>query len=470
MGKINMQQQNKDAYQQLLASIHRDDMGHHLHPFTDPKTMSENPPFVIEKGEGCYVEGQGIRLFDAMSGLGCVNIGYGRKEMAEAAKQAMNEICYYQSFAATTTAPPSKLAAKIASLLPAGYERMFFANSGSEANETLLKMIRLYWQAKKQPWRKLIISRDYAYHGSTIATSVLNGRREMIDGFGLDDSDVIHTMSPYWYRNAGSMTPAEFGKHAALEMENAIKKAGPKNVAAIFVEPIQGTGGAIIPPETYFPEINRIAKEYDILLISDEVLTGLGRAGAWSATALMGIDADMISMSKGVASGYAPISAAIIHDRVFDVISKVSGVLQHGFTSSSHPVSCWLALKNIEILENEKLVDHAGGKRGAYFAEKMSLLESHPLVGEVRTCGMICGIEVVKNKQKREHFPVEFHIDEHIAQAALFKGIIIRPTGNSLVLCPPMIMNEGEIDFVAQATYEALDDILGRLRQEKLID
>lgn len=464
-----MNDQDRAAYQAALDRLQDADGAHHLHPFTDPKTLAANPPFVIDSAEGAYVTALGIKLFDAMSGLGCVNIGYGHPEMAEAAKKAITDINYYHAFAATTTPPPAKLAQMLAERTPEGFNKAFFANSGSEANETILKLIRMYWHVQKKPEKRKLISRKLAYHGSTMATTGLNGRPEMWAPFDLDVSDIIHVEAPFWYRNGGDLSPAEYGHKAAKAVEDAILAEGADTVAAIFCEPIQGTGGAIIPPETYLPELSRIAKEQDVLLVADEVLTGMGRTGTWTASDDMGLDGDFMSVAKGLSSAYAPISAAMVHDRVFDVLEPHMGVFQHGFTTGAHPVAAQLAVTNLSIITRENLVEKIHTDIGPYFAKRMDVLKDHPMVGEVRTKGLICGIEICKDQRTREQFPIDFHIDEHIGQALLFKGVIVRPVGNTIVLCPPFIMTRVEADYVAKSCLEAIDDIYSKVKAEGLV-
>ncbi|WP_262690902.1 aminotransferase [Kordiimonas aestuarii] len=448
----------------ILTQIQDADRAHHLHPFTDPGALRKAPPFVIEHAEGCYITGQNIRLLDAMAGLGCVNVGYGRREIANAAADAMERLAYYHSFAAVSNPYAGPLAAKIAEYAPAHMNKVFFANSGSEANETLIKLVRLYWARKGEDKKRIIISRDYAYHGSTIATTLLNGNKAMLDDFGLKaGKDVIHAMAPFWYRLGGDMSPEEFGLHAARDLEAKILEAGPENVAAFWGEPIQGTLGAVVPPTTYWPEVERICRKYDVLLVADEVVTGFGRTGNWFAQETLGFKADMMALAKGLSSAYLPISAAVISDEIANVIEGREAVLQHGFTTSGHPVTAAVALKNIEILENEGLVTQIANDTGPYFARALKSLEDHPLVGEARVSGLMAGIELAKNKETREQYPLEAAICEHVGQAALMRGLIVRPVGNVLVLCPPFILNHGEIDFIAKTLREALDDIQTQL-------
>ncbi|MFC4348163.1 aminotransferase [Kordiimonas lipolytica] len=445
--------------QAILEQLQALDRMHHLHPFTDPQAVKKAAPFVIEQAKGAYITGQEIRLLDAMAGLGCVNIGYGREEMADVAVEAIRTLSYYHSFSAVSNPYAAALAGKIASLAPAGLNKVFFANSGSEANETLIKLAYLYWRRKGQPSKRILISRDYSYHGSTLATTRLNGNAPMIEDFGLaGGDDVLQATSPFWYRCGGDLEPEEFGLAAARDVEKKILEAGAENVAAVIAEPIQGTMGAIVPPDSYWPELSRICTEHDVLLIADEVVTGFGRTGHWFAQETFGFEADMMALAKGLSSGYAPISAAVISDEIADVIEDKGGVLHHGFTTSGHPLASALALKNIEIIETEGHVEKVHADIGPYFSKKLKTLEDHPLVGEVRVSGLIAGVELAKDKRSREQYPLEASVCNHVGQMALVRGLIVRPAGNVVVLCPPFIITHAEVDFLVGVMRDALDE------------
>ncbi len=450
------QEEGKKALERLQAL----DRAHHLHPFTDPQALMQAPPFVMTAAEGCYVAGHGIRLLDAMAGLGCVNIGYGRQEMVDAAAEAMKSLSYYHAFAAISSPQAAALAGRIAALTPEGLNKVFFANSGSEANETLLKLARLYWRRKGRPEKKLIISRDYSYHGSTIATTLLNGNDNMLDDFGLSaEGRVLKAQAPFWYRHGGDMNPDEFGLVAARSVEEKILEAGPENVAAFFAEPIQGTMGAVVPPATYWPEVERICRKHEVLLVADEVVTGLGRTGHWFAQETFGFKADMMALAKGLSSGYIPISAAVISDEIAEVIEAESHMLSHGFTTSAHPTACAVALKNLEIIEREGLVARIKEDIGPYFKEGLESLLSHPMVGEVRASGLMAGVEIVRDKETKAHYPLEMGLCQHISHAMLARGVIARPVGNILVLCPPFIIKKKEVDYLVNVFEQALNTI-----------
>lgn len=443
----------------ILEQLQDLDRKHHLHSFTDAQALRQAPPFLVDQGQGVYVTGQGVRLLDAMAGLACVNIGYGNEGMAEAASEAIKALSYYHSFLAVSNPYAAALAGKIVSLAPAHLNRVFFANSGSEANETLMKLALLYWRVKGQNSKSIFITRDYSYHGSTMAVTRLNGNQAMLDDFGLDlGADIKRAMAPYWYRYGGDNSPEEFGLIAAKDIEAKILEAGPENVAAVLAEPIQGTMGGIIPPQSYWPEVERICREHGVLLIADEVVTGFGRTGNWFAQETFGFQADMMTLAKGMSSGYAPISAAVISDEIAGIIEENTKILQHGFTTSAHPVTSALALKNIDILQRGRLVEDMKQNISDFFAATIKQLEDHPLVGEVRVCGLIAGIELVKDKGKREQFPLEANVCNHASQMALVRGLIVRPAGNVLVLCPPFIIKPAEVEFIRNVLADALDE------------
>lgn len=444
-----------------LEQIQAYDQSHHMHPFTSANALRQAPPFVIERAEGCYVEGQGIKLLDAMAGLGCVNLGYGRKELADAAHSVMSDLSYYHSFSAVSNPYAAALSAKITDHAPEHMNKVFFSNSGSEAVETALKLVSLYWLQKGQPNRRKIITRDYAYHGSTIATAALNGNKEMAEQFGYAGSaDIIRAQSPYWYREGGDLSPEEFGIAAAKSIENAIVEAGPDNVAAFIGEPVQGTMGIIVPPETYWPEVERICRKYDVLLIADEVVSGFGRSGAWFAQETFGFNADIMTLAKGLSSSYIPISATVVSDAVAEVVEGGENLLQHGFTTTGHPVTAAVALRNIQLLEEEKHIGAIKDDLGPYFEKQLkTTLADLPLVGEVRVKGLMAGIELTKDKTTREQYPIEMALCDHVGNAALMRGLIVRPTGNVVVLCPPFCVSKAQIDFMAAILHEAFSDV-----------
>jgi len=442
-----------------VEALVKSDTAHHLHPFTDHKGLhGEGGSRIITRAEGVYlIDGHGERILDGMAGLWCVNVGYGRKELAEAAYRQMLELPYYNTFFKTAHPPSIELAEKVASKLPANFNRVFFANSGSEANDTNLRLVHHYWQSVGKPEKVNVISRENAYHGSTVAGASLGGMKPMHKQGGKLIPSIHHVMQPYWFKLGGDMDPAEFGLHAAKQVEEKILELGPETVGAFIGEPIQGAGGVIIPPETYWPEIQRICKEYDVLLICDEVICGFGRTGTWFGLENFDIEPDLITMAKGLSSGYLPIAASGVSDRVADAIVAHGGEFYHGYTYSGHPAACAVALANIEILEREKLVEKVAGETGPYLAQALARFDDHPLVGETRSRGLIGAIELVKDKTTRARFAPDGKAGT-LARDNFFKrNAIMRACGDTMVLSPPLIISKAEIDALLDVAAEALD-------------
>lgn len=441
----------------------------HLHSFTDPQAMVSAPPFVMQKALGSQVMGQGIQLLDAMAGLGNVNIGYGRPEMAEMAYGVMRELNYYHTFAGITNPWAARLSERLMDITPDYFNKVFYANSGSEAVETALKLARMYWKREGKPEKRMIISRDFAYHGSTIASSALNGLKVMHEDFNTDtDDSVVHIGAPFWYRFGDQMDSEDFGRYAARLLEDKILEIGADKIAAFIGEPVQATLGCIVPPDSYWPEVQRICKDHDILLIADEIVTGVGRTGHWFAQETFGFKADIMTLAKGLSSGYQAISATLMTDKIAGVIEGEAGVLQHGFTTSGHPVASAVAAKNIQILQEEGLVTRIKNDIGPYFKNRMESLLDCPLVGEVRTCGLMMGLELCKDKETREQFPLDYYVCQHIAQAALETGVIVRPAGNVIVACPPFIFTYDDVDALERRLRRSIDFVYTRLKAEGL--
>ncbi|MGH8129561.1 MAG: aminotransferase, partial [Steroidobacteraceae bacterium] len=314
------------------------DARHYLHPFTDFRALAAEGSRVITRAEGVYLyDSEGVQILDAMSGLWCVNIGYGRNELADAAARQMRELPYYNSFFKSAHPPAIELAQLLGELTPPQFNRVFFTNSGSEANDTILRMVRRYWDLMGHPKRSIVISRLNAYHGSTVAAASLGGMSAMHAQGGLPIPDIVHIEQPYWYENGTDLSPEDYGLRAARRLAEKIEELGPERVAAFIGEPIQGAGGVIIPPATYWPEIQRICREYGILLIADEVICGFGRTGRWFGCEHFGFEPDFMTIAKGVTSGYQPLGGAMVSDRVAEVLIGKGGEFHHGFTWSGHP-------------------------------------------------------------------------------------------------------------------------------------
>ncbi len=439
------------------AQLQAIDAAHHLHPFTDHKELRTSGTRIISRAEGAYVyDIDGRKILDGMAGLWCVNIGYGRNELADAAHAQMTELPYYNSFFRCSTPSPILLAEKLAELAPKHINQVFFGSSGSESNDTALRLARHYWALKGQPEKNRIISREWAYHGSTIAGTSLGGMEAMHGQLYGAVPNIVHVMPPYAYELAEPGESDEaFGLRAARAVEEAILEAGPENVAAFIGEAIMGAGGVKVPPESYWPEIQRICAKYDVLLMLDEVITGFGRTGEWFAAQTMDIHADMITTAKALTSGYLPLSALLVSDRIAEVLVDKGGEFYHGYTYTGHPVACAVALKNLELMEREGLVEKTRTETAPYFAKALSeRLSGHEIVGEVRTFGLLAGIEIVKDKKSRERF------DDGAAcvrDHAIANDIMIRAVGETIILSPPLIWTADIIDQACDRISAALD-------------
>ena len=438
------------------------DSRHHLHPFTDHATLrdKEGGARVITEARGVYVwAASGRRLLDAMSGLWCVNIGYGRGELAGAAREQMERLPYYNTFFKTTNEPATRLAERISGLLPDHLNQVFFVNSGSEANDTIVRLVRLYWQLEGQPERQVFISRRRAYHGSTMAAASLGGMGAMHAQGHLPLPGFEHVLEPDWFQHGGDLTPEEFGLRAADAIEERILEIGPDNVAAIIGEPIQGAGGVIIPPETYWPRVQEIARTYDVLLIADEVITGLGRTGAMWGFETFGIEPDLVPMAKGLTSGYQPLGAVAVGDRVAETLISKGGEFAHGFTWSGHPVACAVALENLRILTEDGLVERVREMEDVV-REKIGALAAHPLVGEFRIRGLIGALELVRDKETRQRFDDPGRVGTICRDHCIDVGLIMRACWDTMVFAPPFCITEEEVDEWAELAREALDRTL----------
>lgn len=432
---------------------------HYLHPFSDYIELHAEGSRIQDHAEGVYIwDTEGRRIIDGLAGLGCVNLGYGRRELAEVAAKQMSKLSFSQSFFKTSNEPAIKLAEKLVEITPKGLNHVFFASSGSEANETCLKLVHRYWNLAGKPDKRVIIAREQAYHGSTIATTSLSGNPVFYtSGGGMPIAGIERIKAPYWYLNGGDESPAEFGLTAARWLEDKILELGAENVAAFFAEPFQGAGGAILPPDTYWAEIQRICKKHDVLLVIDEVVSGFGRTGNWFGCETFGIEApDLMAVAKGITSSYFPMSAAMVSDRIASLLIEKGGEFYHGFTNSGHPVGAAVALENIRILQEEKVIENAA-ELGKYFGAHTASLADHPLVGNVRSCGLFAGIQLVADKDKRVLFDDALRVGDHCSADALHRGLGLRAVGDTMMLMPPLTITRDQIDEVFRMTREALD-------------
>jgi len=444
------------------AAIQQMDTAHYLHPFTDFKALGEKGARVMVRGEGIYVwDSQGKKVLDGMSGLWCVNVGYGRTSISEAVYRQMETLPFYNSFFNTTNMPAAQLATKLAQIAPPGFKHVYFTGSGSEGNDTNLRMVRRYWDVLGYKERHTIISRHNAYHGSTVAGASLGGMDGMHAQGGLPIPGIVHIGQPSYLESGQGMTEDEFGIEAASWLEQKILEVGPDKVAAFIGEPVQGAGGVIIPPKTYWPEIQRICDKYGVLLIADEVICGFGRFGKWFASELFGIKPDLITFAKGVTSGYIPLGGVLVGDRVAKVLIEQGGEFNHGFTYSGHPVACAAALENIRIIEEEKLIERVAEDTGPYLKQRFATLADHPLVGYVDSCGFVAGLNLVRSKGKTVHDNVPF--DPALAVGMVCRGymfnngMIMRAVGDRMIIAPPLVMTRAQIDEMVALIRACLD-------------
>ena len=450
---------NSMMQDQSTANLQSLDRENYLHPFTDSKALHAKGTRVVTGAKGVYItDSDGNRILDAMAGLWCVNIGYGRDELADVAAEQMKQLAYYNSFFGTANVPAIELAAKIKSLAPANIGHVFFTGSGSESNDTNLRMVRHYWSQKGQPEKRIVISRNNAYHGSTMAGMSLGGMEFMHKQGGIIDG-IDHIMQPHWYKESlPGESEAEFGLRAAKALEDKILELGAENVGAFIGEPIQGAGGVIVPPANYWPEIQRICKKYDLLIILDEVITGFGRTGNWFAAQTFDIEADMIPFAKGLSSGYLPIGGVAVSKRVADVLIE-GGEFAHGYTYSGHPVAAAVASANIDIIEREGMVEAVRDETGPYLQAKLAELGDHPLVGQVRGMAMVGALELVKDKATREPFHKDIEIAAKVRDYAIASGLMVRAVGDCLIMSPPLCITKAEIDELITLLTKALDAI-----------
>jgi len=392
-----------------------------------------------------------------MSGLWCVNAGYGRQELIDAATEQLKELPYYNNFFQCAHPPSIELASIIQEVSPPQFSRVFFAGSGSESNDTIVRMVRTYWDLMGQPERHTIISRHNAYHGSTVAAASLGGMKPMHRQSGLPIPGIVHVDQPYWFGSDQSLSPEAFGLATARTIEQKIKEIGPEKVAAFIGEPIQGAGGVIVPPDSYWPEVQRICDEYGILLISDEVITGFGRLGEWFGADYFGTRPDFIPFAKGVTSGYLPLGGVLVSDRVAETLIEKGGEFFHGYTYSGHPVACAVAIANIRVIQSENLVARIKNDIGPYLQEKWRALGEHALVGDTRMVGLMGAFELVKSKDPLERFAKERGAGTVFRDLLTEEGVCMRAVGDTIICAPPFVLSHSEADALIDKTWVALD-------------
>ena len=443
------------------------DAAHFLHPFTDFKALSQKGSRIITKAQGIYLwDSEGHRLLDAMSGLWCVNVGYGQQALIDAATRQMGELPFYNAFFQTATPPAIELAELLAEVSPPQFQHVFFSGSGSEGNDTVVRMVRRYWDILGQPERQVIISRNNAYHGSTMAGASLGGMGGMHAQGGLPIPGIVHIEQPYWWEQGRpkGLSREDFGRVAAGWLEDKILEVGADKVAAFIGEPVQGAGGVIVPPESYWPEIQRICDKHGILLVSDEVITGFGRTGHWFGCERFGFKPDLMTFAKGVSSGYVPLGGVLVGERIAKVMIGQGGEFTHGYTYSGHPVACAVAVANIRLIRQLGLVEQVRTDTGPYLTEQFKALAEHPLLGETQTCGLMGAMLLVKDKASGDPFPAEADIGMVCRAFCFENGLVMRAVGDRMIIAPPLVITRSQIDDLMALIRRCLDLTLAEAR------
>ena len=435
--------------------------GHHLHPFTNPNDLRQKPARIIESASGVYLtDSDGNELLDMMAGLWCVNMGYGQQSLIDAASSQIQQLPYYNAFFKTSTPPAAELSSLLAEVTPAHLNHAFFTSSGSEANDTVLRLVWRYWDILGKPEKRVVISRRNAYHGSTIAASSLGGMEEMHAQGGVIP-DIAHVDQPHWFAKrcelGHDIDREEFGRAAAQSIADKIEELGADKVAAFIAEPIQGAGGVIVPPDSYWPEVKKICEHYGILLIADEVICGFGRTGEWFGSIYYDLKPDLMPIAKGLSSGYLPIGGVMVADRVMDVLINQGGELNHGYTYSGHPVCAAVAIANLRLMQETGIVDKVRESTAPYLQRRLRELGEHPLVGEVRGVGMFGALELVEDKANF----VKFHKDRGVGTICrdfcFDNNLVMRAVGDAMIISPPLVIEQSDIDTFVERAWQCLD-------------
>ena len=455
--------------------IWQKDKDHFIHPWTDFATFHENGSLVVAESDGAYIfDSDGRRYLDGIGGLWCVNAGYGRAEIGRAMAEQATKMTYYSSFGHHTTIPVAELSAKLASLAPGPLNHVIYGSGGSMANDTTVRLVHFYFNQLGMPDKKMVITRENGYHGSTYLAMSMTGIDYDHIGFDVIGEPLIQRVSgPDLYRRPDGTTPEEYTTMLLDEFRTKVEALGPENVAAFFAEPIMGAGGVLLPPPGYLPGMRDLCTEYRILFVSDEVVTAFGRLGHFFASEdVFGIVPDIINSAKGLTSAYAPLSATLISDEIYDVISvpqAEGSVFAHGFTYSGHPVCCAAALANIEIIEREDLCGHVR-RVGPYFSERLATLSDLGIVGDVRGSHFMQCVENVADKETKELFDPSVHVGDRVADACEKRGLIVRPIAHLNVLSPPLVLSVEQIDWMVDVLREGIIEVQADLVAEGLWD
>ncbi|MSP81931.1 MAG: aspartate aminotransferase family protein [Alphaproteobacteria bacterium] len=454
-------------------SPHARDVAYVLHPYTNAALHETKGPHIIEKGEGIYVtDTEGKRYIEGLAGLWCTALGYSEERLVQAAAEQMRKMPYYHNFAHRSTNPVIDLAERLIKMAPVPMSKVFFGNSGSEGNDTVVKLVWYFNNAMGRPRKKKIIARIKGYHGVTVASGSLTGLPYAQSGFDLPIANILHTDCPHFYRfGTDGESEEAFATRMADNLEALIQREGPETVAAFIAEPVMGAGGVIVPPKTYFAKIQEVLRRHDVLFIADEVICGFGRTGNMFGTETFNLTPDMMTCAKQLSSSYLPISAVLINDKVYQQVKKLSGelgVFGTGYTYQGHPVCAAVALETLKIYEERDMVGHVK-KVSKRFMARLNGLASHPLVGEARGVGLIGALELVADKATKRNFEVAKKVGAYATERAAEHGLLIRPlSGDALAFCPPLIVTEAEVDAIFDAATRAIDDTQAWVEKEKL--
>jgi L-2,4-diaminobutyrate transaminase len=449
----------------MATTLEELDQRSHLHPWTSIAYHTKHGPLVIESGEGARLrDTRGREYIDALAGLWCVDIGYGRREVADAIAAQARKLPYYHSFFSMANQPSIELADRLKEMTPWPVARVFFGLSGSDANDTQFKLVWLYNALRGMPAKRKIISRYGAYHGVTIAAASATGLPSAQKAFGLPLPGFLHARAPHPYREqAPGQSETDFVSALASELDAMILREGPETIGAFIAEPVMGAGGVIVPPAGYFPAIHEVLARHDVLMIAAEVICGFGRLGTPFGSPALGIEPDLISVAKGLTSGYAPLSGVLVTDKVWNVLDRQAdtlGVLGHGYTYSGHPLSAAAGLANLEVMERDELFPRAARLGKRLQSRLRELFADHPQVGEVRGMGFVGAVELVRDRATKEGFPEDDKLGPRVFRRLLDKGVIIRAVGDVLCFCPPYVISEADLDAILDRTRETLDELV----------
>ena len=443
------------------ADLVRKDQEYLVHPVSNLHQLREYGPLVLCRGEDVFVwDTDGKRYIDAFAGLWNVNVGYGRREIAAAMWEQADALAYAPTFFGLASPPPIELAAKLATMFPHPLHHFHFTSGGAESNETAIKIARYYWHLKGKPEKVKIISRLMGYHGIAMGALAATGIPAYWQGFGPRTPGFLHLTAPYSYRNAEGLDEAAFVDRLVQELEETIEREGADTIAAMIGEPVMGAGGLVVPPDAYWPRMADVLRRHDILLIFDEVICGFGRTGTMFGMEQYGVVPDLASFAKGITSGYVPLGGVAISDAIFDTLSEPDQMFMHGFTYSGHPVACAAALRNLQIIEEERLPENAG-RAGADLLARLRELLDRPYVGDVRGKGLMMMVEVVQDKATKAKFDPAADVAGRLTAATRKRGIIVRCSNDGMTLAPPLTLREPEITAIAAAVADALEEVLG---------